>query len=117
MLPVYKSELSSEYGPAGAALSGYIGHTSSDNNQITHFTPIGALISYLWERLAWEDPFLRDLADYYRVTEIGGIGTAEPRPWPSSIYSEEVRYRAEAGRLTTGRAAIWDEWNMAFCFG
>ena len=117
VLPVYKSELSSEYGPNGVAFSSYIGHTSSDDNQITHFTPIGALISYLSERLAWEDPLLRDLADYYRITKIGGIGEGELRPWPSSIYSKEVRLRAEAGRLTTGRAAIWDEWNMCFSFG
>ena len=117
VLPNYESVMASEYGPAGAAFSGYIGHTPSDNNQIRHFTPIGTLISYLSERLAWEDPSLRDLADYYRITRIGGIGTGKPRPWPSSIYSKEVRLRAEAGRLTTGLAAIWDERNMCFCFG
>ena len=117
VLPNYESAMASEYGPAGAAFSGYTGHTPSNNNQIRNFTPIGALICHLSQLLAWEDPSLRDLADYYRITRIGGIGSAEPRPWPSSIYSEEVRCRAEAGRLTTGQSAIWDEWNMSFCFG
>ena len=117
VLPDYESVMPSEYGPAGTALTAYIGHTSSDNNQIRYFTPIGALISDLSERLAWEDSSLRDLADYYKVTKIGGIGMREPRSWPSSIYNETVRSKAEAGRLTTGQSAIWDEWNMAFCFG
>ena len=97
------------YGPNGSATSGYIGHTRSHAQQ---FTPLGAFISHLSQKLAWENPLLRDLADYYRVTNLAGGGTGNPRMWPSSIYSEEIRSRVEAGQLSNGKA--WDEWHIAF---
>ena len=102
------------FGPRGAALSSYMGHTSSSDHQVEHFTPIGVLISHLTGWLAREDPSLRDLADYYRITNISGSGGGSSRDWPSSIYSEGVRRLVEAGNLTTGPAAVWDEWNMVF---
>ena len=102
------------FGPRGAALSSYMGHTSSSDHQVEHFTPIGVLISHLTGWLAREDPSLRDLADYYRITNISGSGGGSSRDWPSSIYSEGVRRLVEADNLTTGPAAVWDEWNMVF---
>ena len=102
----------SRYGPDGAATSSYVGYTLSHDNQAEHFTPIGTLISNLSQRLAREDPALRDLADYYQI--IKGSGAGSFRSWPLSIYGKSVRPRVEAGNLTTGLAAIWDEWNMVF---
>jgi len=99
------------YGPNGSAVSAYIGHTR-DERQVEQFTPIGVLISYLSQKLAWEDPSLRDLADYYRMTNIAGSGKGRMRIWPSSIYSEEIRPRVEAGMLSQGTQ--WDEWQLAF---
>ena len=100
------------YGPNGSAISVYIGHTRTDERQVEQFTPIGVLISYLSQKLAWEDPLLRDLADYYRMTDIAGSGEGSVRTWPSSIYSEEIRPRVEAGMLSNGKP--WDEWSVAF---
>ena len=34
------------------------------------------------------------------------------RMWASSIYSEEIRARVEAGMLSNGKP--WDEWSVAF---
>ena len=101
-------------GPEGAALSMYIGYTPSNVHQVEHFTPIGTFISNLSQRLAWEDPALRDLADYYRLTGIAGSGSGDFRHWPSSIYSERVRLRAENDPLLTGPASIWNEWSSIF---
>ena len=114
MLPGNEWAFPSELGPDGAALSTYIGHTASHDNQFKQFTPIGTLISDLSQRLAWEDPALRDLVRYYQTTHIGGIGSGKPRTWPSSIYSKEVCLRAEHPQLSTGPDAIWDEWNICF---
>jgi len=101
------------YGPNGSATSAYMGHTRTyPFQQVEQFTPIGVLISYLTQKLAWEDPFLRDLADYYRITNIAGSGIGYMRMWPSSIYSEEIRPRVEAGMLSNGKP--WDEWAVAF---
>ena len=58
--------------PDKLASSSYLERASTDDNQVEHFTPIGALIYYLSQRLAREDSALRDLADYYRITNIAG---------------------------------------------
>ncbi len=105
------STLASAYGPSGSATTAYIGH-SRVKDQVEQFTPIGVLISYLSQKLAWENPSLRGLADYYRIANIAGSGSGGMRMWPSSIYSDEIRNRVEAGHLTNGKP--WDEWHVAF---
>ena len=105
------SKMESIYGQKGSATSAYIGHTHHEQ-QFEQFTPIGVLISYLSQKLAWENPSLRDLADYYRITNIAGSGRGYMRMWPSSIYSEEIRTHVEAGRLLNSKP--WDEWRVGF---
>jgi hypothetical protein len=100
------------YGPNGSALSSFIGHTQILAGQVAQFTPIGVLISHLSQKLAWEEHSLRDLADYYRVTNIAGSGRGTMRKWPSSIYSYEIRSRVEAGGFSSGKP--WDEWSVNF---
>lgn len=100
------------YGSNGSATSSYMGHTREEGQQSDQFTPIGALISHLLQKLAWENTSLRNLADYFRVTNIAGSGKGYMRMWPSSIYSEEIRSRVEAGRLSNGKP--WDEWHAVF---
>ena len=136
--PNYNSFPLSVYEPKGAALNSYIGYTTSRDgrvkhsdsilprivtgsgpppppgSQVEHFTPVGALISKLARRLAWEHPALRDLADYYQGTNIDGIGEGEFRSWASSIYSKKVRRRVVNGNLTSGKEASWDEWRLFF---
>ena len=110
----YESSLSSIYGPNGSVVTSYILHTPSYNIQGKHFTPIGTLISGLTLRLAWEDPMLQDLAHYYLHAGIRGLGGGRRRQWSGSVYSEKVRRRAEAGNLTRGKEAFWDEWRFFF---
>jgi hypothetical protein len=104
--------MASIYGPNGSATSTFMGHARTSPQQVGQFTPIGVLISYLSQKLAWEDPSLRDLADYYRITNIAGSGAGYMRKWPSSIYSEKIRAHIEAGELSNGKP--WDEWSVAF---
>src|SRR5712691_360567 len=100
------------YGQNGSVATTYFGHTRTHKRQVEQFTPIGVLISYLSKKLAWENPLLRDLADYYRIANIAGSGEGYSRIWPSSIYSEEIRPRVEAGMLSNGKP--WDEWHVGF---
>lgn len=106
------STMASVYGVNGSATSSYIGFTRTHEQQVIQFTPIGVLISFLSQKLAWENPLLRDLADYYRITNIAGSGKGYMRMWPSSIYSDEIRPRVEACQLSNGRP--WDEWAVGF---
>ena len=98
-------------GRDGSAGSSYNAYTRTHEQQVQHFTPIGVLVSHLTRKLAREDASLRDPADYYRSVKIAGFGTGPMRMWPSSIYSEGIRPRVEAG-LQSGEP--WDDWNLCF---
>ena len=106
------SLLSDIYGPNGSATSGYVGFTHQVSDQEIMFTPIGSLIFNLSLRLAWENPEGRELADYYRDTNLSGSGNGFMRKWPSSIYSKFTREKVEAGNYSN--PTNWDEWAAQF---
>ena len=95
----------------GVMVGLYVGHTYSHDDQVGHFTPIGALISGLSQQLAWESPELRDLADYYRTTNIAGNSQGNGTLWTISIYSQEVQRLIKSGALSNN---AWNEWNYRF---
>lgn len=103
------------YGPHGSAVTSYAAHADlTDEHQ--QYTPVGAFISFLSQKLAWEDPSVRDLADYYRTTLIGP-GHGNTRLWPTSVYSDQIRSKVETERLLLPLAPgkeWWDEWQFAF---
>ncbi|CUW48758.1 hypothetical protein ATCC53582_02905 [Novacetimonas hansenii] len=74
-----------------------------------NFQPVGGMLAYLTQRLAWNDPSVRDLADYYRLANLWGDGSGPIRYWPQSVFSNEVCLRIERGELT--QRDIWNEWN------
>ena len=104
--------LAAIYGPNGSAANYYAKKTVAQDDATGLFTPVGMLIANLSHKLAWENPGLRDLADYYTHVNIGNFGSGAGRMWPSSIYSGEVRARAEGGFLSNGKR--WDEWSIFF---
>lgn len=74
-------------------------------------TPIGTLLTHILRKLAWENPALRDLADHFFHSGVGGLGPGEARDWDSSIYSTETINVL----LTRGlNDKLWDEWSIAF---
>ena len=94
------------------AMSLYARHSGSRDCQSEHFSPIGVLIAKLSQRLAWEVPALRDLADYYAAVKIAGNATGDGRLWcPRSIYSQRVLNGGEA-RIVWDQ--VWDEWSGCF---
>ncbi len=114
---VWSERMAEIYGKNGAVTTAYIGHTelSSDSwaaNQPSGFTPIGAMISYLLNRFAYDDESCRRLALYFIKTGLGGRGVGNQRIWTGEVYSPEVRAGIAAGRLVNGR--LWDEWNIGF---
>ena len=58
----------------GTARSAYAGSGIGNDTNKARFTPIGSFISSLIMKLAREDPRLRDIADYYRLTGLLGSG-------------------------------------------
>lgn len=96
----------------GTAMSGYVGFTNKTSGQDRGFTPIGSMVFNLSQRLAWENPEIRPLADYYRCTNLSGSGQGSMRTWSSAIYSEYVREKVERGNYSGYKS--WDEWATQF---
>ncbi|NOI65275.1 hypothetical protein F0227_03480 [Vibrio sp. 99-8-1] len=99
-------------GLKGTPMSGYVGFTNKTSGQGEGFTPIGSLIFNLSQRLAWESPEIRSLADYYRCTNLSGVGEGSMRSWSSAIYSNYVREKVERGNYSEFKS--WDEWASQF---
>lgn len=102
-----------DFSGKGFALSGYRCHSIETENQTKNFSPIGAMITHLFEKLAWQMPSLQNLSSYYNLTKIEGLADGDSmRQWNSSIYSEKVREKVEQGFLNRGIG--WDEWSLYF---
>ena len=107
------------YRPGGSTDRICVGHTIFQKEQARRSTPIGALIYCLSQKLAWENPQLRDLADYYRSSNVAGSGLTMGQTtgvWPSStIYSKSVYSRLLADKSLPKAYGTWDEWTGIFC--
>ena len=93
---------------------GYLEHTPFRKKKTRDFTPIGAFYGNLMERLAWEDPILRDIVDYYRVTGIAGSGGGRLRGWSFGALSDVVQNQIRASRRLSNHSLSWDEWKTHF---
>lgn len=103
--------LESVFGGAWGPSSSMIKSTLTVDSQHKTFQPIGGMLAYLTQRLAWNDPAVRDLADYYRLANLWGQGAGQMRHWPRSTFSDGVLQKIEAGQLTNG--GDWSEWEVA----
>lgn len=101
-----KSIFGADWGPTSSMMRSTVG----DANQQETFQPIGGMLAYLTQRLAWEDPSIRDLADYYRLANLWGHGQGQTRSWPQSTFSDEVRNKIVGGMMVNGE--WWNEWSM-----
>lgn len=105
-------------GPNKTSITAYVQHSEEigesfpPENRKPGFTPIGALLTSLLSRLAWEDASLRDLSIFFRSSQLDGNGRGLQRSWPVSIYSEAIRPQIMSGMTSGG--GYWDEWCRAF---
>jgi hypothetical protein len=111
-LPEWSPELVRLYGERGSATASYVGAWPEYEQQNAHFTPVGAMIAAVLRRLAWEDPSMRSIADYFRLAGLTGAGRGDMYRFSESTYSEEIRPRITAGMLSNGVA--WDEWSVGY---
>ncbi|HEV7701745.1 MAG TPA: DUF6602 domain-containing protein [Pyrinomonadaceae bacterium] len=106
------------YGPNGSATSGYlcsaVGIDIDDKNQQSKdFSPVGAMLSTLFTKLAWQFSEMRPLSDYFFAANVGGVGMGRMRNWESDIYSDYVRARVGIGDMNY-TIGIFDEWSVSF---
>ncbi|HTE01945.1 MAG TPA: DUF6602 domain-containing protein [Mucilaginibacter sp.] len=100
------------YGTNGSATSGFTRHSKSTQVLTKDFTPIGAFISSLLNKLAWQVTTLRALSQYFNSVNLTGMGEGAMRMWDSEIYSDEIRAKVESGHFRSGEP--WDEWVVYF---
>jgi hypothetical protein len=93
----------------GATQTFYVGQ---DEVTTEIYPPVGVMVAALFHKLAWADPGLRPLADYYgQVLPLHTQRGAETRHWSAEIYSDETRPRVEAGQLDNN-GFLWSMWNI-----
>ncbi|WP_202406164.1 hypothetical protein [Hufsiella ginkgonis] len=99
------------YGPNGSAGSGYMQYSNEEQDrQSPSFTPIGAMICSIFNKLAWDFPSIRQLATYFILANISGGAKGNLRRWDSDIYSTEIRTRVTSKPLL--KMERWDEWGL-----
>jgi len=82
------------------------------------YQTVGTFLCYLLRFMAWEDPSLRSLAEYFHRTGIVGNSTGSLRLWPHTVFTDEVRQKLLSMRQMSDFNIIdtlqWDEWAIIF---
>jgi len=92
----------------GYGSSGLICAAIGQELQKDYFSPIGALLSGLYSKLAWTFHDMRNLEEYFRRVNMMGSGQGKTRSWPITIYSKIIQERV----LSNGVG--YDEWSVHF---
>lgn len=90
--------------------SNYICHSDRNQELAVSYTPIGAFITCLLHKLAWENNSLRSLSKYFDAVNMLGDGRGYNRNWPPDIFSSAVQTGIRAGKLV--QATDWAHWSM-----
>jgi hypothetical protein len=90
-------------------LTAFVEHSHTSHVKVRGFTPIGALLTYLFRFLAWEYPDMRRVSRYLTVPGLTGDSMGDVREWPFDIYSEQARNAIINSPL---ESANWSEWSM-----
>jgi hypothetical protein len=85
-----------------------------NKKQKPFFSPIGALLSGLYSKLAWTFPDMRNLDEYFRNVGIKGGGGGQIRKWDTSIYTEDVKHHLYNRKISNSRDNPYDEWTYIF---
>jgi hypothetical protein len=99
------------FGGNWGPMTSFLCADAAAENQSKTFKPVGAFVGTLTQSLAWSDPPLRDIADYYRRANLLGQGSGHMRPWPVAVLSDATRLRIDQGGLSNG--VSWDEWAIS----
>lgn len=120
----YRTVMEATFGPEGCATTQYVRSVVPSATAVTdpRFTPIGAALSSMLRRLAWEDPTLRPIASYFRETHMEGGGPGYLRKWSRDVYSAALQQDVIDGTHVPSVSArkpwdagdLWDEWALDF---
>lgn len=110
-----KSAISKMFEKDGVCTTGFYLHSENQSNQVPGFTPIGAMLTELMIKIAWQNSDVRRIADYFRLANVSGSGQGIMRCWPLTVLSDDVRDDVVAGnKLKRALPMEWDEWSSSF---
>lgn len=99
------------FGGEESIVTTYFTCPSSEQTKIEGTTPIGTLLTNLLYKLAWEYKNIRSMADYFRESGVGDIGSGKVRFWNKDILSPEILQGIQDRKLSN---KLWDEWCLGF---
>jgi hypothetical protein len=86
-------------------------HVPEDQGSVT---PIGALIVGLLEKLAWDEPSLRTLAEYFILSNVTGSGRGILRSWSmGDCLDPNTMARVFQGNVSPAIDQRWNEWGIS----
>jgi hypothetical protein len=92
--------------PDGSVATGYFRFVEADfadlEGPARAPNPIAVLVAELLKRLAWDDPDLLPIADYFRIARIAAVGSMTPRSFGLDVLSEEVQDHLRRQGTSTG---------------
>ncbi|MBL7945529.1 MAG: hypothetical protein JNN32_05650 [Flavobacteriales bacterium] len=74
---------------------------------IRPFTPVGAAISSIWKKLAYEYPTLASMANYFVEADMTGVYRGKGRTWTEEVFSQDVVQRIKQGGLNNDLSSNW----------
>lgn len=72
--------------------------------------PIGAMITYLLQKLAWEYQNLRSISRYFILTNLHGSGKSIQRHWDNLKFSNNLINTLKNTKIHRG--GYWNEWHL-----
>lgn len=98
------------YGEDGSVIcmSTYLGRSYWPGQWRENYNSIGAMLTSLYRKIAWEYPNLRKLSNYFTVANLEGSGQGGARIWEEKIFSDEIIEKILLGQLKT--VGDWEEW-------
>jgi hypothetical protein len=84
-----------------------------ENDKFENPNPIAVFINSLLRELAWGDPNLRPIADYFRLAGLGGSSKSLGRSYGiNEVLSATVCQRLDLVPPSMGPESFWDPWSF-----
>jgi hypothetical protein len=98
-------------GQVSAAMMRFRPEMYGESDHFENPNPIAVFIDSLLEELAWDDPNLRPIADYFRLAGLGGSAASLGQTYGlEEVFSATVLQRLAVTPPTMGPGSFWDPW-------
>ncbi|HDS2561262.1 TPA: hypothetical protein QHU55_002577 [Klebsiella aerogenes] len=89
--------------PYSTYFTQFVNKNAKNNGVNDSFTPVGAFVYALYKKLAYRDPGLEDISQYFTDVHIpggsGGLGPADALHWERDVFSQSVWDKLDGGYL------------------